>query len=115
VEAILQLNAPKTIKQLHSFLGLVNYYRDIWKLILHLVTPLTVVTNVPRGSKTFKWTEAQDKAFHEVKKVITQNALHKFPDFNKVFEIHTDASDYQLGSVISQEGHPIAILQYKHY
>jgi RNase H-like domain found in reverse transcriptase len=46
--------------------------------------------------------------FQEVKKIIAQNALLKFPDFNKVFDIHIDTSDYQLGSVISQEGHPIA-------
>jgi RNase H-like domain found in reverse transcriptase len=108
VETILQLKAPMTLKQLRSFLGLVNYYRDMWKRRSHLLTPLTEVTKAPHGSKTFKCTKAQDKAFHEVKKAITQNALIKFPDFNKVFDIHTDASDYQLGSVISQQGHPIA-------
>ena len=36
-----------------------------------------------------------------------------FPDFNKVFEIHTDASDYQLGSVISQGKKPIAFYSKK--
>jgi RNase H-like domain found in reverse transcriptase len=35
-------------------------------------------------------------------------ALLIIPVFNKVFDRHADASDYQLGSVISQEGHPIA-------
>jgi hypothetical protein len=36
-----------------------------------------------------------------------------FPDFNKVFEIHTDASDYQLGSVISHAQKPIAFYSKK--
>jgi RNase H-like domain found in reverse transcriptase len=40
--------------------------------------------------------------------VITQIALLKVPDFNKVFDTHTDVSDDQLGSVISQGGHPTA-------
>jgi Reverse transcriptase (RNA-dependent DNA polymerase) len=75
VEAILQLKAPKTLKQLRSFLGLVNYYRDRWKQRLHLLTPLTEVTKVPCGTKAFKWTEAQDKAFHE---------LHKMPYLNSL-------------------------------
>jgi Reverse transcriptase (RNA-dependent DNA polymerase) len=64
LEVIVQRKALKTLKQLRSFLGLVNYYRDMWKRRSHLLTPLTEVTKVPRGSKVFKWTEAQDKAFH---------------------------------------------------
>jgi hypothetical protein len=36
-----------------------------------------------------------------------------FLDFNKVFEIHTDASDYQLGLVISQDQKPIAFYSKK--
>ena len=36
-----------------------------------------------------------------------------FPDFNKPFEIHTDASDYQLGSVIMQNRKPIAFYSRK--
>jgi RNase H-like domain found in reverse transcriptase len=109
VEKKLQLKLPKTFKQLRSFLSLVNYNCDMSQQRLHLLTPLTEVTKIPHGRETFKWTAAHDKAFHEVKKVITQNALLKFPNFNKVFEIHTDASNYQLRSVISQEGHPIAL------
>jgi RNase H-like domain found in reverse transcriptase len=37
-----------------------------------------------------------------------------YPDFNKPFKIHTDASHYQLGAVISQEGKkPIAFYSRK--
>ena len=39
--------------------------------------------------------------------------LLAYPDFSKTFEIHTDASDYQLGAVISQEGKPIAFYSRK--
>jgi RNase H-like domain found in reverse transcriptase len=85
----------------------------MWKRRLHLLTPLTEVTKVPCGSINFKWTEAQDKALNEVKKVITQYALLRFFFLNKVFDIHTDASDYQLGSVISQDGYPIAFYSRK--
>jgi hypothetical protein len=36
-----------------------------------------------------------------------------YPDFNKPFHIHTDASHYQLGAVISQDNHPIAFYSHK--
>ena len=113
MEAIQQLKPPKTLKQLRSLLGLINYYRDMWKLRSHILTPLTELTKVPRGSKLFKWDEAQDKAFQEIKKLISKNTMLIFPDFNKVFEIHTDASDYQLGSVIRQDQKPIAFYSKK--
>ena len=40
----------------------------------------------------------------KMKKVMAKGTILNYPDFNKVFEIHTDASDRQLGAVISQEG-----------
>ena len=36
-----------------------------------------------------------------------------YPDFNKLFELHTDASQYQLGATISQGGMPIAFFPKK--
>jgi hypothetical protein len=42
-----------------------------------------------------------------------KNNMILFPDFNKVFETHTDASDYQIGSVISQDQKPIAFYSKK--
>ena len=36
-----------------------------------------------------------------------------YPNFSKKFVIHTDASDLQLGSVISQENRPIAFYSRK--
>ena len=40
--------------------------------------------------------------------MIGREVLLGCPDFNALFEIHTDASKFQLGAVISQKGKPIA-------
>jgi len=42
------------------------------------------------------------------KRVIAKETLLAYPNFNKPFQIHTDASHYQLGAVASQEGKPTA-------
>jgi hypothetical protein len=39
--------------------------------------------------------------------------LLTYPNFNKTFEIHTDASKVQLGTCISQEGQPVAFYSRK--
>ena len=60
------------------------------------------------SSLLHKWTEEHQKAFEHIKKSISRETLLVYPDFNKPFEIHTDASKVQLGAVISQDNKPIA-------
>ena len=44
---------------------------------------------------------------------ISNGVLLAYPDFNAPFEIHTDASEFQLGAVISKKGKPIAFYSRK--
>jgi hypothetical protein len=41
------------------------------------------------------------------------NALAAHPDHNKRFDVYTDASDFQLGACIIQEGRPVAYFLWK--
>ena len=41
------------------------------------------------------------------------NTLLTYPDSNKEFKIHTDASKFKLGAVISQKGEPIDLYSRK--
>ena len=42
------------------------------------------------------------KKFDLIKKVIAKETLLAYPNFNTRFDIHTNASQTQLGAVISQ-------------
>jgi hypothetical protein len=110
IEAILNLKSPTTLRQLRSFLGMVNYYRDMWKRRSHLISPLTELTI--KGKK-FNWGEPQEKAFKEIKSILAKETMLTFPDFTKTFHVHADSSEYQLGAVISQDTKPIAFYSRK--
>lgn len=105
VEAIKAILPPTNRKQLRRFIGMINFYKEIWPGRSKMLAPLTRLTskNVP-----FKWTEVEQKAFDEIKRKITKDTMLTYPNFNKPFDVHTDASDKQIGAVISQEGKPVA-------
>jgi hypothetical protein len=110
VEAILRLQAPKTKRQLRHFLGMVNYYRDVWQRRSHLMAPLSGLV----GKETkYVWGLEQQNAFEEIKRVIAKETLLSFPDFSKDFHVYTDASDKQLGAVIMQDDKPLAFYSRK--
>ncbi len=51
--------------------------------------------------------------FDNVKATITKEVVLAYPDFTKPFEIYTDASAMQLGTVITQGNRPIAFFSRK--
>jgi hypothetical protein len=110
VQAIKNIAPPKTKRELRGFIGIVNYYRDMWEHRADILAPLTALT-----SKTVKWqwTVKEQKAFDDMKRIMSREVLLVYPDFNKPFVIHTDASKVQLGAVISQNGRPIAFYSRK--
>ena len=48
------------------------------------------------------------QAFKDLKKVVIEESVLALPDHTKVFEVHTNASDFTIGGVLMQERHPIA-------
>ena len=72
--------------------------------------PLTRLTS---SNIKFEWTNIEQMAFDKIKQIVRRETLLSYQDFNKPFEIHTDASHTQLGVVISQDNKPIAFYSRK--
>jgi hypothetical protein len=60
VETITNMVRSTTHKELRSFIGMVNYYRDTWVRRSELLAPLTSMTS---KSGKFNWTNEHQKAF----------------------------------------------------
>jgi hypothetical protein len=110
VEAIVKIATPKTVKQVRSFIGMINYYKDHIPRHSDLLTPLTALTK--KGAR-FKWTAECQHSFNELKQLLTKQTVLAYPDFTIPFEIYTDASNKQIGSVIQQNGRPLAFYSCK--
>ena len=106
------MERPTTVTEVRSFIGMIQYYRDLWSRRSHILQPFTEISSGKKGAK-IKWTPELESAFHETKKMVCQQTLLTYPDWNKPFDIHTDSSDYQIGAVISQDTKPIALFRKK--
>jgi hypothetical protein len=110
VNAILQVAPPRNVKQVRSFVGMLNHYKAMIPRCSHLLTPLTALT---KKNIKFEWTKEHQQAFDLLKNSLTCEVVLAYPDFSVPFEIYTDTSKYQIGSIITQKDKPLAFYSRK--
>ena len=104
IKAIQEWDPPTKVPQLRSFLGLVNYYRRFIKGYSTREAPFTYLL---KKSRAWTWDEKCQQAFEDLNKALTEEPVLALPDHTRVFEVHTNASDFAIGGVLMQERHPI--------
>jgi hypothetical protein len=75
--------------------------------------PKTVDISGLKKKTPIKWTDEMQQVFDKMCLLMAADALAAYPDHNKRFDVYTDASDFQLGACIIQEGKPVAYFSCK--
>ncbi|CAB9507309.1 expressed unknown protein [Seminavis robusta] len=66
IDTILELERPTNLRELRSFVGAVNFYKDTYPQQSHMLDPLHRLTSIT-NSKKFEWLPEHTKAFEQMK------------------------------------------------
>jgi cleavage and polyadenylation specificity factor subunit 1 len=101
VQAVKEFPPPKTVKQMLSFLGMINFYRRFLPRAAQILKPLT---DSLRGGQAaaVEWTPAMREAFEAAKQMLCQAACLAHPDMAAQLSLAVDASDSHIGAVLQQ-------------
>ena len=86
IQIILLIPTPTTQTEVRSFLGFSGYYRRFIEHFSHIVAPLYALT----GNVDFLWTEKCERAFQDLKKLVSTAPVLRGPNWDFPFQIRSD-------------------------
>lgn len=99
ISAIDNFPTPRNIRELRSFLGLVNYERRFCENYSALTIPLLKLL---KKNVKWVWGSTENNAFNEIKRAFAKDIMVMHPDFSKRFFISCDSSHYAVGGCLFQ-------------
>ena len=92
IEEVMKVSTPETKTQIRYFLGMVNFHR---KLIPNMVTIAMPLVDCIRKGKPNKvvWGEGQERAFQQLKPLLSKAPVLRLPGFSRPFVLLADASN----------------------
>jgi RNase H-like domain found in reverse transcriptase len=99
LKEILDWPAPKTVKEVRSFIGFGNFYCHFVKGFSHLAHPLH---DLLKKDKKFIWSEECQEFFDQLKKRFTEEPVLMMLDHSKPFQIQVDSLLFATGGILTQ-------------
>lgn len=101
ISIIVRMESPKDVIGVKSFLGHEDYYKRFIKGFTHISSLLDLLI---RKGEPFTWGDEQEKALSEIKSRLVSLPILAYPDWDKEFHVHVDASNYAIGATLAQVG-----------
>jgi len=105
ITAIVQMPVPADVPAVQRFLGMVTYLN---RYIPNLSSHTAALRKLTYNGAIFQWTNEQQECFDSLKHLLSTAPVLAYFDVTKPTVIECDASSTGLGSVLLQEGRPIA-------
>ncbi|GKC93210.1 putative reverse transcriptase domain-containing protein [Tanacetum coccineum] len=99
IKAVKNWEAPRTLSEVCSFLGLVGYYRRFIENFSKITKPLTILN---QKNKTYVWGEEHEEAFQILKDKLCNAPILALLGGPEDFVVYCDASGLGLGCVLMQ-------------
>ncbi|RDY11642.1 Retrovirus-related Pol polyprotein, partial [Mucuna pruriens] len=99
IDIITSLPKPASVRDVHSFLRHVGFYRRFIKIFSKITLPLLKLL---QKYVDFVFDKACVQAFEELKARLTSTPILQAPNWEPPFELMSDASNLALGAVLGQ-------------
>nr|GEZ00020.1 reverse transcriptase domain-containing protein [Tanacetum cinerariifolium] len=99
IDVIAKLPHPTTVKGVWSFFGHASFYRRFIQDFSKISRPMT---HLLEKNTSFFFSEDCIKAFQTLKKKLTEAPILIAPNWDLLFELMCDASDFAIGAVLGQ-------------
>jgi hypothetical protein len=115
IAVIVNLPSPKLVRQLRETLGHTCYYKKFIKGYAHITAPMEKLLN---KDTRFQWNEGCQQGLDTLKEKLVTSPILVFPNWEKTFHVHVDASSIAVGAILAQPragdlDHPIAFARRK--
>ena len=100
VKGIAEWPTPSKVKDVQSFLGFANFYRQFIPGYSNIAQPLIDLT---KKNTPWEWSPKCERVFDVLKKIFCMQPILKMPDPSAPFSIATNASKHATGGVLMQQ------------
>ena len=106
IEAIQKWPRPKTVHDVCSFLGFMNYYHKFLYKYAQKACPLNQLISGDNAKKKYRkveWNDEHEQAFQLLKSACMDMPVLAYANYKRPFCLNTDASKTGLGAVLYQQ------------